>query len=207
MVSHLLNVDRNLARKVAEGLRLPEMPKAAEPARRPITNLKPSPALSMLLNPPTSFAGRKVGALLSDGVDAELLDSLRKALRKEGAMLELVAPMVGGVEASDGKMIEAQQKIDGGPSVLYDSVAILVSEEGAAMLENEASVRDFIADAFAHCKFIAYAGSARSLVAKVVGDDLDAGFVELKSSREVPKFIEACRKLRFWDRESKVKSV
>ena len=207
MVSHLLNVDRDLAQKVARGLRLPEMPKPAEPARRPITNLKPSPALSMLRNPPPSFAGRKVGALLSDGVDAELLEGLRKALHKEGAMLELVAPMIGGVEASDGKIIEAQQKIDGGPSVLYDSVAILVSKEGAAMLEHEASVRDFIADAFAHCKFIAYAESSRPLLAKVVGDQLDDGFVNLKSPRDIPKFLAACRKLRFWDREPKVKSV
>ena len=207
MVSHLLNVDRDLAQKVARGLRLPEMPKPAEPARRPITNLKPSPALSMLRNPPPSFAGRKVGALLSDGVDAELLEGLRKALHKEGAMLELVAPMIGGVEASDGKIIEAQQKIDGGPSVLYDSVAILVSKEGAAMLEHEASVRDFIADAFAHCKFIAYAESSRPLLAKVVGDQLDDGIINLKSPRDIPKFLAACRKLRFWDREPKVKSV
>ena len=207
MVSHLLNVDRDLAQKVARGLRLPEMPKPAEPARRPITKLKPSPALSMLRNPPPSFAGRKVGALLSDGVDAELLEGLRKALHKEGAMLELVAPMIGGVEASDGKIIEAQQKIDGGPSVLYDSVAILVSKEGAAMLEHEASVRDFIADAFAHCKFIAYAESSRPLLAKVVGDQLDDGIIDLKSPRDIPKFLAACRKLRFWDREPKVKSV
>ena len=43
------------------------------------------------------------------------------------------------------------------------------------MLEHEASVRDFIADAFAHCKFIAYAESSRPLLAKVVGDQLDDG--------------------------------
>ena len=207
MVSHLLNVDKKLAQNVAEGLRLPEMPKAAEAARRPLTNLKKSPPLSILLNPPKSFAGRKVGALVSDGVDAELLQGLRKALHKEGAMLELVAPMVGGVDASDGSLIEAQQRIDGGPSVLYDSVALLVSPGGAAMLQNEASVRDFIADAFAHCKFIAYVESAKPLLTKVVGDNMDDGFVELKSSRDLPKFVEACRKLRFWDREVKVKKV
>ena len=208
MVSHLLNVDRDLAQKVARGLRLPEMPKPAEPARRPITNLQ-------------AFTGTEhrcaIGRRVSPAAKLERCSptasmpncwrGFEKALHKEGAMLELVAPMIGGVEASDGKIIEAQQKIDGGPSVLYDSVAILVSKEGAAMLEHEASVRDFIADAFAHCKFIAYAESSRPLLAKVVGDQLDDGFINLKSPRDIPKFLAACRKLRFWDREPKVKSV
>ena len=34
-----------------------------------------------------------------------------------------------------------------------DAVALLVSEEGAALMAEEASVRDFVADAFAHRKF------------------------------------------------------
>ena len=144
--------------------------------------------------------------MVTDGVDADLLDGLKQALRKEGAMLELVAPKVGGVKASDGSWIEAQQKIDGGPSVLYDSVALLISAEGARALIDEAAARDFIADAFAHCKFIAYAGTAMPLVAKVLGNDaIDGGFVELRSSRDATRFIEACRKLRFWDREAQVK--
>ncbi len=206
MVAHLLNVDKELAHQVADGLRLRELPKPADAARRPITTLKESPHLSILRNPPATFKGRKVGALVTDGVDADLLDGLKQALRKEGAMLELVAPMVGGVKASDGSWIEAQQKIDGGPSVLYDSVALLISAEGARALIDEAAARDFIADAFAHCKFIAYAGTAMPLVAKVLGNDaIDGGFVELRSSRDATRFIEACRKLRFWDREAQVK--
>ena len=47
MVSHLLNVDEALAKKVADGLRLKEMPKPAEPARPVVTSLKPSAALSI----------------------------------------------------------------------------------------------------------------------------------------------------------------
>ena len=52
-------------------------------------------------------------------------------------MLKLVAPMVGGVEASDGSCIEADEKIDGGPSVLFDAVALLPSADGAPMLARE----------------------------------------------------------------------
>jgi len=66
MVSHLLNVDEPLAKKVADGLRLPELPKPAEPARPVVTTLQPSPALSIVGNPPGTFKGRKLGVLISD---------------------------------------------------------------------------------------------------------------------------------------------
>ena len=40
------------------------------PARAPITDLPPSPALSIVENGPASFAGRKFGVLITDGTDA-----------------------------------------------------------------------------------------------------------------------------------------
>jgi catalase len=125
MVSHLLNIDAGLAGQVAEGLRLREMPRPADAARPTLQDLKPLSALSIQLNWPRSFADRKVGALITDGVDAKMLDALAKALKAEGAMLKLVAPEVGGVEASDGTWYEADESLDGGPSVLFDAVAIL----------------------------------------------------------------------------------
>ena len=121
---------RGLAEKVAEGLRLREMPKPADAARPTRQDLKPSPALSIVKNGPKSFAGRKVGVLVTDGVDAELLKALAEAVKAEGAMLKLVAPEVGGVEASDGTWYGADEKLEGGPSVLFDAVAILPSEQG-----------------------------------------------------------------------------
>ncbi len=131
MVSHLFNIDEHLAQKVADGLRLKEMPAPAEAARPTRKDLKPSPKLSIQLNGPESFAGRKVGALITDGVDAKLLAALAKAIKAEGAKLKLVAPQVGGVEASDGTWYEADEKLEGGPSVMFDAVAILPSAQGA----------------------------------------------------------------------------
>ena len=203
MVSHLLNIDRGLAEKVAEGLRLREMPKPADAARPTRQDLKPSPALSIQLNGPKSFAGRKVGALVTDGVDATLLAALAAALKAEGAMLKLVAPEVGGVEASDGTWLGADEKLEGGPSVLFDAVAILPSAEGAARLAMRPAARDFVADAFAHQKFIAYVESALPLLAKAgVAESLDDGFVPLKGAPDCEGFVARCRKLRFWDRPS-----
>ena len=200
MVAHLLNIDEGLAEEVADGLGLKEMPKPAD-AAKPTKKLKNSPALSIHRNGPESFKGRKVGALVTDGVDIALLEALKAALQEEGALLEIVAPKVGGVEASDGSWVEAVQKIDGGPSVLYDAVALLVSEVGAALLAKEPAARDFVADAFAHMKFIGYAQPATSLFEKAgIAEDLDDGFIALNGKDDTSAFITACRKIRYWER-------
>jgi catalase len=80
MVSQLLNVDDGLAEKVATGLGLQKIPKLAAPAKPTRTDLQPSPALSILLNCPATFEGRKVGALMTNGVESALLMGLKKAL-------------------------------------------------------------------------------------------------------------------------------
>ncbi len=129
-MAHLRNIDEDLAKTVADGLRLKEMPKAAKAARPTIMDLAKSPKLSILLNGPESFKGRKIGVLVTDGVDGSLLAGLEEAVMAEGAMMEIVAPMIGGVKTSDGRWIKAKQKIDGGPSLLYDAVAVLTSKEG-----------------------------------------------------------------------------
>ena len=200
MVAHLLNIDENLAKQVADGLGLKEMPKPAD-AARPTQDLKTSPTLSIHLNGPKSFKGRKVGALLTDGVDKSLFESLKGALDGEGALLEIIAPKVGGVQASDGSWIEAKQKIDGGPSVLYDAVALLPSEEGAKLLAKEPAARDFVADAFAHMKFIGHTAAAAILFEKAgIAENRDEGFIALKGKDDCSAFVAACRQVRFWKR-------
>jgi catalase len=208
MVSHLLNVDEGLAQKVADGLRLQKLPKAAQPARSVVNTLEASRALSIVGNPPGTFKGHKLGVLISDGVDANLLSALQAAFRQEGALVKLVAPMVGGVKASDGSWIAADEKIDGGPSVVFDAIAVLLSDAGAQLLTDEATARDFVADAFAHCKFIAHTAAALPLLEKAgIATARDSGIVELKQPAHAASFVEACRKLRFWEREATVKRV
>ncbi len=208
VVAHLMNIDEGLANTVAEQLRLKQMPKPAEAAKPTRKDLPASPKLSIIENGPESFMGRKVGVLVTDGVDSTVLSDLKSALEAEGAMLEVVAPMVGGVEASDGSWIEGKQKIDGGPSVLYDAVAILPSKQGGDMLAGNAAARDFVADAFAHMKFIGYAPAARPLLQKAgVAESMDGGFIALENGGDAAKFVNACRELRFWDREPSVKAM
>jgi catalase len=201
MVAHLLNIDRDLARTVAGKLRIDPLPKAATAAREPLTDLPKSPALSILANPPGTFAGRKLGVLVTDGVDAGLLRGLARAIEREGALLAIVAPSIGGVEASDGSWVEADEKIDGGPSVVFDAVAVLPSADGVGDLVARPEARDFVADAFAHHKFIAYVEAARPLLEKAgIADDLDDGTMALKKAPAAAAFVKRCRDLRFWQR-------
>jgi catalase len=204
MVAGLRNVDEGLARRVAGGLGLGDLPDPA-PAARPVRgDLAESPALSILRNGPGSFAGRKIGVLASDGADAGQIAALREAAGQEGANVEFVAATVGGIEASDGSRVEAGQQVDGGPSVLYDAVVLLPSAQGATSLARNPAARDFVTDAYAHCKFIGYVPDAGPLLdATGVRELMDAGFVELSGNgKDASSFLSTCRQLRFWDRQA-----
>lgn len=206
MVSHLFNIDETLAHTVAAKLGLKTMPKPAEAAVQTRQDLEPSPALSIVLNGPKRFEGRKLGILVTDGVDATLLKALTSAMTKEKAMVEIIAPKVGGVTASDGSWITAQQMIDGGPSVLYDAVAVLPSPEAVDELASEATARDFVADAFQHCKFIGHVEAAMPLLAKAgIADSLDEGVIVLATAKDAAAFVKELGKLRLWSREPNVK--
>ncbi len=205
MVSHLLNIDPGLAQTVARGLGLAKPPAPAKAARPTRDDLPASDALSILKRGPGTFDGRKLGVLLTDGADARLYGALAKAAAKAGAVVEIVAPKIAGAVLSDGALVPAQQKIDGGPSVLFDAVAILASADGAGLLATDAAAKDFLTDAFAHCKFIGYSGEAALLFEKTgLAAELDDGCMLLRKAADAKAFVEALGPLRYWAREAGV---
>jgi len=105
------------------------------------------------------------------------------------------------VKAGDGTWIEADEKIDGGPSVVFDAVAVLTDQAGAAKLAKHPAARDFITDAFVHLKFIAYAPAAKGLLEGQGVDTAEgAGVIALAKKQDAGRFVEACRDLRCWAR-------
>ncbi|MBY5644092.1 catalase [Rhizobium leguminosarum] len=206
MVSHLMNIDETLASKVGHALGFKSMPNPADAAMPTRQDLEPSPALSIIERGPKRFEGRKLGILVSDGTDAAIFKALLAEITEQKAAFEVIAPKIGGVTLSDGNWIEAHQMIDGGPSVLYDAVALLPSAEGTGDLLKEATARDFVADAFVHCKFIGYVETALPLMQKAgIADSLDEGVMALAAAKDVTAFIKALGKLRVWGREPSVK--
>lgn len=206
MVSHLLNIDETLASKVGHALGFKSMPTPADAAMPTRQDLKPSPALSIVERGPKRFEGRKLGILVTDDTDAAIFKALLAEITEQRATFEVIAPKIGGVTLSDGNWIEAHQMIDGGPSVLYDAVALLPSSAGTSDLLKEATAHDFVSDAFVHCKFIGYVETALPLMQKAgIADSLDEGVIGLGAAGDVAAFIKALGKLRVWAREPSVK--
>ena len=201
MVGHLRNIDDDLAKNVADGIGMDKLPEKIKPARKPVDDLPVSDALSILKNAPDSFAGRKLGIYIAEGGDADLVKALKKAVEDEGGTAAIIAPHIAGAKLSDGAMMPADEKIDGGPSVVFDAVALVMSEDAGEKLAGNKPSQDFVSDAFAHVKFIAYSGGAMPLLkAAGVADKMDDGVVALEAKKDAATFLEQCRKLRFWDR-------
>jgi len=207
VLGQLANVDKKLCERVAEGLgwRDPVQPApTAVPAR---TDLDPSPALSILKKAKPTLEGRKVGCLVADGTDPATVKALRQAVEKAGGHLKVVAPKVGGAMGSDGKVIEADMQLAGGPSVLFDAVALVVSDKGAETLMHEAAAKGFVNDAFAHLKVIGYTKGAAALLKQAgIAEGADKGVVALDSGSD-GQFVEAAKGGRIWDRAPKVMQV
>jgi len=202
VVSRLANVDAELARDVSSGLGLRSSPPPAPtgiPARE---DLPPSAALSIVNNGPGSLRGRKIGILMSDGADAERFSAFRRAVHAEGARFEVIAPTIAGVALDDGSSVEAHHQLGGAPSVLFDAVALFVSAQAAPSLAANAAAREFVADAFAHAKFIAYDEAATALLERAgVAERVDDGVVPIGSRSDIEAFIRRCASLRHWSRE------
>jgi catalase len=109
VLSHLLNVDDKLAMNVAEGLRLDALPSAATRLVAARSDLPESAALSIMRSQSRSFAGRKLGVLVTDGVDGSFVRQLETVFNDAGATVDVVAPAAGGVKTEDGSWLEAKR--------------------------------------------------------------------------------------------------
>ncbi|MBP9838371.1 MAG: catalase [Proteobacteria bacterium] len=202
VVGHLQNIDEELAEKVFKKLRLKTMPPAASIAKIINKHLTESPALSILQNGPSSFTGRKLGVIVTDGSQAELVNYLSRLSKAEKFSIEIITPEVGGVKLNDNRWVDGHQNIDGAPSVLYDAVLILASTEGVKQLCNHPAARDFVSDAFQHCKYIGYILDAKPLLERSgIAQELDDGCIEININTDLETFIKTCGTLRFWSRE------
>ena len=201
MVGHLRHVDERFAQRVANGLGLAKLPPAPT-ASAPVLDMAPSPALQIIGKMKDTLEGRTVGILVADGSNAKAVAAVKEAAIAVGASVKIVAPKVGGVKLSDGSRPSADGQLAGTPSVMFDAVAIILSEAGAKTLSTEAAAVDFVRDAFGHLKAIAVDVGGRALLeaARVPND---AGVVDVG---DLKRFISEA-KTRAWDREASVRTL
>ncbi len=199
MVGHLRHIAEDLAQRVATGLGLEKMP-AAPVAAAPVQDLPPSPALQIIGKMKDTLMGRDIGILIADGSDGKVINKIKKAITDTGAGVKIIAPKVGGAMLADGSMLPADKQLAGAPSVLFDAVAIILSDEGAEMLSMDSAAIQFVQDAFSHLKAIAVDNGGQALL-DIANVGLDAGIVDINDH---DAFITAA-KTRQWDREQYVR--
>ncbi len=197
VLANLVNVDAQLAERVATGLGCP-LPEASPAAVEP-ADLELSPSLSIVNKAKLTLEGRKVGILFTDGSSSADIAKVAADVEAAGATPVLIAPKLLKV-GTKPKTLDADGQLAGTPSVTCDAIAIVVTEEGAAALAADAAAVQFVADAFNHLKAIGHTPEAKALLDKahVVPDD---GVVDLG-----PDLIDAAA-LRFYERESKARPI
>ena len=201
MVGHLRHIEEDLANRVAAGLAFDKIPDAPV-AAAPVQEMEPSPALQIIGKMKDTLMGRAIGILIADGSDGAVIKKIKKAATDAGATVKIVAPKVGGAKLADGSMLAADGQLAGTPSVLFDAVAVILSDEGAKALSMESAAIDFVRDAFGHLKAIAADKGGQALL-KIANVGQDAGVVD---ANDKDAFIAAA-KTRQWDREKSVRTL
>jgi catalase len=199
VVANLLNVDKDLAKRVAAGLGMPKLPTPSAAAVK-AKEMALSPALQIIGKMKDTLEGRCVGILFHDGSDATAIKNIQKAVVAAGGSVKLVAPRVGGIKLSDGKSVDADGQLAGTPSVIFDAVAIILSDTAGKQLATDGAAVDYVRNAFGHLKAIALDGGAQPL-AKASGIVPDGGVVDVS---DIKGFVKAA-KTRQWERETKVR--
>ncbi|MGV9008551.1 catalase [Brevundimonas sp.] len=201
VLANVRNVDETLAQRAADGLNV-ALPPKNDAVSAPF-DMDASPALRIVGKYPDTLKGRAVGILVSDGADGAVIDAVKAAAEADGATVKIVAPRIGGVTLKGGKKLKADGQLAGTPSVLFDAVALVLSEAGCAELLKESAAVDFTAFAFAHLKAIGHTTEAQPLLDKA-GVAPDAGVIDLAEGADV--WIKPAR-TRQWDREPKVRTL
>ena len=218
MVASLRNASESLARQVAEGLgmkQLPEpLPRAlAQPAKPEVTS---APSLSLMARPGDgSIKARKIAILVAAGSVGKSAVAVHAALLAQGAVPRFVAPRIGSVATQDNETIDADASLENEPGFLFDALVLTDGEQGVAALAQDAHTMDFIKDQYRHGKTIFAIGASQALLekagirAELAGSKTDPGLIlgDGDATAAVKLFIKAVGKHRHPERETNAPAV
>ena len=201
----LVNIDLELARRVAENLGLPARTAPTVPAKG--SGVPSSPALSLMNHLPGNIKSRKVAILVANGVDGTAIDAFKSKLASEGALAKIIGPSPAPVKTVDGKLLVVDAAMDGMPSVMFDAVFVPGGADAAAAMAQSGDAKHYLLEAYKHLKPVVVVGEARPLLASLnlvpdagllEGADVDAVFAS---------FVTALGQHRIWAREAAAKAV
>jgi catalase len=140
--------------------------------------------------------GRTIGMLIADGSDGAAIERVTQAATAAGASVKTIAPQVGVVTLADGSVVPADGHLAASPSVRFDALVVILSDEAARSLAMEGAAIDFVRDAFGHLKAIAADPGGLALL-KSARVGRDAGVVAVG---DTDAFMAAAQS-RQWDRQ------
>ena len=215
MVSGLMNVDMDLARAVAEGLGITDMP---EPMPKVLQKkVKPevaaSPALSLFARPGEGgIRGRRIAIIVADGVSA-FVDEIAEQLAAQGAVPVILGSRLGRVKNESGKPIEISASLDVAPAVVFDAMVLPGGDQAAAAMSANGRVLEFLKDQYRHCKPILVLGAATQVLeragvpASLPSGKADPGLIVGDNGAAIDAFVNAVAKHRHYERESEPPAV
>jgi catalase len=180
MVTILNQVDKSLAKRVANGLGLAGPMEPLKPLNQSVpadsdvakfqpkqvkTDLKPSGELSIVSSARNdSIRTRKIAILTADGCEDNDLNQVLKALTAAGAQAKIVAPRLGYLRTKDGNDVKIHFSLLTASSVLFDAVYVPGGEKSIASLKTAPAALEFVSEAYKHAKAIAASGAGRELL-------------------------------------------
>ena len=212
VVSQLVNVDPDLAARVAAGLGFEVPPAQARVLNNPPQpEIEVSPALSLMARPGDgSIKTRRIALLVAEGVDGAALRTVYKALAEAGAVPRLVGVRLGVVHDASGEAMHVEVSLEAAPAVLFDAVVLPAGDEAVDALGQQGLALEFVKDQYRHCKAMLVLGEAERLLeaAGILAHSADSGLEPgvvladsgaLKSA--LPAFIEAVARHRHFERQ------
>ncbi len=199
VIENLNHVDHGLAVEVAGrvGVRPPDKAVSQNHGRT-------SPALSQA-NTARGAATRKIAILAADGVRAEDVAEVKRALSEKGATCEVLGPRDGTLSDTGGGTIDVDRLLATTGSVLYDAVLVPSGEESVRALAADGQAVHFVAEAFMHYKAVGALGDGVVLLeaARVPSSDLGVITTSGTAGREfLQAFTEAVAAHRHYGRDT-----
>ncbi|HIV71774.1 MAG TPA: catalase [Candidatus Aquabacterium excrementipullorum] len=185
MLSNLVNVDRDLAARVAAVLGVPV---PAPSSRTGNKRYAASPGLSMIARGnPKTIVGRKIAFLATDGVDEAGLQAMKAELNKAGAVVKVLAPHLGTLRGAGGGAVKVDDLIVTMPSVVFDAVFVPGGAESVKALRASGDAVHFVREAFKHSKAIAALSNGGDLlgVAGVLSPTPEGAVAGVRTSADV----------------------
>ena len=206
----IVNIHEDLAQRVSAHIGIPvkpagtpdnPTPSAPTPSGPVKKHDKKSPALSMD-KPAKDIKGRMVAILAGDGVDADQLAAVEKALKAAEAVVEIVASHAGNVKCSKGRDVKINRAAPNAASIIYDAV-IVPGGKSAEALAKSGTAKNFVQECFHHGKVIAAIGEGEKLLqaAHLPEAGPDQGVFKAKDAGLMNDFMAAIKRHRFHNRE------